>query len=191
MIFCGRTIPFALIFLFYHGVVCVLSIFNYSFWMRFQGDDTVISDVRTTYLAFCIVGMVAYTFGAAPLFFYSYKYGSSSKVRAGRLRLGSILIYFTSSFPIFAMELYIAYINRRVVYVLDSIVLVLAFAAWSTGSLIVWFSHMWEVARFLQSQTGANRQVMFNPRFNPQGETAPPYLTAVANRARSGQPAVV
>lgn len=187
----GRNIPFPLIFLFWHGTICILAIFNYSFWMRFQSDDIVLSDVQNAYLAFCIIGMGAYTFAAGPMFFYSYKYGSTKKSRAGRMRLGSMVIYFASSAPIFVLELYIAYKNKRVVHVLDGMVLILSFISWSSGSLIVWFAYMWEVARFLQNQTGANRQVMFNPRFNPDGDVAPPYLTAVASRARPGQPAVV
>lgn len=187
----GRNVPFALLFLFWHGTLCVLAIFNYSFWMRFQDDSIVESNVRDAYAAFAAIGMISYTFAAGPLFFYSYKYGSTKKSRAVKLRLGCGIIYFTSSLPIFILELWIGYNNRRIVHVLDGMVLVLSFMSWALGSLIVWFVYMWEVARFLQSQTGANRQVMFNPRYNPQGEVAPPYLTAVASRHHSGQPSVV
>jgi hypothetical protein len=187
----GKNVPFSLLFLFFHGAVCVLATFNYSFWMRFQNNLVVGEIVRQAYLAFTIIGFTAYVLGAAPLFFYSYKYAASQKSGAVKLRLGIAIIYFLSSLPIFALELAIAYSNQKIVSVLDGIVLVLSLIAWAFGSLVVWFVYMWEVARFLQSQTGASRQVMFNPRYNPQGDVAPPYLTAVANRFHPGQPAVV
>lgn len=188
---CGRNVPFALLFLFFHGVLCVLITMNYSFWMRFQDDNIVGATIREAYLAFTIIGFAAYVFGAGPLFFYAYKYAANQKAGAVKLRLGIAVIYFFSSLPIFVLEVAIAYSNLTIVNVLDGMVLVLTLCAWSFGSVVVWFIYMWEVARFLQSQTGASRQVMFNPRYNPQGEVAPPYLTAVANRFHPGQPAVV
>lgn len=159
--------------------------------MRFQSDYVVGQVVREAYLAFAIIGFAAYLFGAGPLFFFAYKYATSQKSGAVKLRLGIAIIYFFSSLPIFCLELAIAYSNQKIVHVLDGMVLVLTLIAWSFGSIVVWFVYMWEVARFLQSQTGASRQVMFNPRYNPHGEIAPPYLTAVANRFHPGQPAVV
>lgn len=169
----------------------MLAIFNYSFWMRFQTRLTCPESLKSPYLAFCIIGMITYVFCGGPLFFFSYKYARDKKTQTTKLRIGIVAMYFMSSLPLWIMELWLMYNNMAVVSVLDGMVFSLSFVSWSIGTIVVWFIYMWEISRFLQSQTGAHRQVMFNPQLAPNGEVAPPYLTAVASRVLPGQPAFV
>lgn len=191
MLFCGRQLPVALLFLFWHGTISVLALFNYSFWMRFQNTAIVDSGVQDAYLAFSIIGLAAFAFGAGPMFFFSFKYGATNKARAGKLRLGIVIMYLTSSCPLFLLELYIAYTNLDIVHVLDGMLLILLFMSWGVGSIIVWFVYMWEVSRFLQHHTGANRHVAYLQRqeLERTGKIQP-HVT-VAARPLPGQPAVI
>lgn len=92
-------------------------------------------------------------------------------------------MYFTSVLPMYCLQFFVVY-RHGILYVLDGICFALLLISWMVGTLVVWFSYMYQVARFLQTQTGADRQVAFAPKTGkvPQISFARPV---------AGQPAVV
>ena len=175
------NIPFPLMCLYWHGILCALAMMNYSFWIRFQAF--LPQDYRNAYIAFCIIGLIGYATIGGPSFFISYKYGATHHSRVTKLQLGVVAMYFTSTLPMYCLHFYIVWLYG-ILYVLDGICFVLFLFSWLIGSIIVWFSYMYQVARFLQNQTGSDRQVAFAPKIGkvPQISFARPV---------AGQPMVV
>jgi hypothetical protein len=174
-------VPFPLICLYWHGIICALATMNYSFWVRFQ--DFLPQDFKNGYIAFCIIGFIGYAVVGGPSFFISYKYGATHHTRITKLQLGVVVMYFSSVLPLFWLEFYITY-KHGILYVLDGICLGMFLISWVVGSLVVWFSYMYQVARFLQNQTGADRQVAFAPKVGKM-----PQISFV--RPVAGQPMIV
>lgn len=152
-------IPFPLLFLYWYGLTCALAMFNYSLWVRFQ-DDLVSDDLQNTYLAFSIIGLIAYVFLGGPMFFVGYKYSQTQKNRDKRVRIGLVVMYFASTLPLFLMDLYFVW-QHGVLHVLQGICFVLQVVAWSTGSFAVWFIYMWQVAKLWHTKRGSGRQLQF------------------------------
>jgi hypothetical protein len=178
-----NLLPLAM--LYWHFCVNVLAIFNYSFWVRFE-KDRLSDDLRNTYLAFCIIGMVAYAVVGGPGFFTAYKYSRDKKSRGRKIRIGVIGMYFLSTWVLFILDLYIIW-QYGVLNVLQGICFFLQWFTWTMESFATWFFYMWQVARFLHGKTGTDRLVMFSE----QGMQlrVPPPLTW--SKPLPGQPDVV
>jgi hypothetical protein len=162
------AIPHALILLYWYGLTISLAMFNYSTWVRFAAD-LIADDTMQTYLAFAIIGVLAYAFVGGPLFFMAYKYSSTAKVRAKRLRIGLAVMYFSSTLPLFLLDLYFIW-SFGVVNVLQVICFILQLVAWIFGSFAVWFIYMWQVAKYIHIYRGGGRQVALRQQAERQGE---------------------
>lgn len=165
-------VPTALIALYWYFVVQVLAIFLYATWVRFQ-LDLFSQDFINTYLAFAIIGMLGYAFGGGPFFFAAFKYSRTAKSRSLRTRIGLVVMYFTSTLPLFIMDLWIVY-NNGIVNVLQGICFVIQLVSWFFGSFAVWFIYMWQVAKFVHKRRGGGRPIMFQQGVGQQTAGTPP-----------------
>ena len=166
-------VPWAIVFLFWYGITTSLAQLNYSIWIRFQ-DSFLDEDLINTYLAFCIIGLVAYVFGGGPMFFTGFKYATTQQSRSRRIRIGMVIMYFASTLPLFIMDLFIVW-RHGVLNVLQGLMFVLQLVAWTTGSFAVWFIYMWAVASFIHARRGGGRELMYRqPPVTTIGHDTPP-----------------
>ena len=157
-------IPFPLVLLYWYGITCALQMFDYALWVRFQDNNKALSqDLQSAYLAFCVIGLVAYVFIGGPMFFLGYKYSPTQKARDKKIRIGLMIMYFTSTLPMFLLELTIVW-NQNITYVLQGICFVLQLFAWVFGSFAVWFVYMWQVAKLWHVYRGGGRQLVFQQK---------------------------
>jgi hypothetical protein len=181
------NIPFPLVFLYWHGISAALAMLNYSLWVRFQ-TGFLSEDLRNTYLAFCIIGLLVYGFIGGPMFFLGYKYSSTQKARDKKVRIGLVAMYFASTLPLFLIDLYIVW-YYGVLYVLQGVVFVLELIAWSTGSFAVWFIYMWQVAKLVHTKRCGSRQMQFQSTY-AMDSIKPPHAMS-RTKALHGQPDVI
>ena len=182
--------PFPLLFLYWYGILTSLSVFNFALWVRFQHDDVISFDLRWTYFAFCLIGTLAYVFAGGPMFFFGYKYSATQKARDKKVRIGLCVSYFTSTLPMFLMDLFFVW-DHGILHVLQGVVFVLQLISWSTGSFAVWFIYMWQVAKVVHTKKCGGRQLVFEQQnFRPIDSLKPP-LGYSTGKALPGQPAVI
>ena len=156
-LFTRANIPFALIFLYWYGMLSILAIINYVSYIRqqyrhFDRNE----DVINAYLAFCILGMICYAGITGPSFFQAHKYATTYKARNRQIQLGLLAIYFIETFPMFFIELYLVYFFG-IGTVIQGMLFFLQFMTVVVGSIMVWFIYMWRVAKLLHHKTGLAR----------------------------------
>jgi hypothetical protein len=184
-----KVLSFPLVCLYWHGINCILSIFNYAFWLRFRNDLSGINDVKdfaNTYLAFVIIGMLGYVMGGGPLFFTSYKYVTNAKARSRRLQAGVVVMFLTEDLVLFWMDLWMVYFNG-ILHPLQGITFVVKFISGVFGCVVVWFVYMWRICRILHERTITDRSAMAPPTLLHQQVVVPP----VWSKPLPGQPDVV
>lgn len=118
------------------------------------------SPLKKTFLAFSIVSVVVYGAIAAPMFVYSYKYGTSPDNRNGRLLSGISVMFMLSSVPMVVTMLIMVLQN---IYIEKYSLFILLFAlhsiAFAVGLFISWFAYMRSVAAAFHRWRGPERQI--------------------------------
>lgn len=153
----GASVP--LVCLFWHFIFCILALVNYvTFIKKIQRQD--LKDTKLASEVFAIAGVIVYAFFSAPLFVYSYKYGSTHEKRVSRLHLGVALMFALSNAPIFVCELMLFLFYGNLSRPLNGMVFILSGIGTLFGAAISWFAYMRTVARALHKRRGIERQIV-------------------------------
>lgn len=143
--------------LIYHFILVIITLVNYVVFVRYQTMDPML---RQAYLAFSIIGIVAYGACSAPLFVYAYKYGRTWSLRLGRLLIGIAVMFLLSSLPMLIIELVLLLsFDGNFRYPLDGICFILHLLAAGAGGCTSWFAYLRAAARYLQNLRGPERQI--------------------------------
>ncbi|KPA85567.1 hypothetical protein ABB37_01831 [Leptomonas pyrrhocoris] len=156
MHFFKLSVPLAC--LIYHFILVTITQVNYVLFIRFQNTAL---ELRQAYLAFSVIGIVAYGACAGPLFVYAYKYGSTWSLRLGRLLCGIAVMFVFSSLPMLIIELVqLLYFDGHFKHALDGMCFVLHLLAAGAGGCTSWFAYLRAAARCLQNWRGPERQIV-------------------------------
>ncbi|KPI88300.1 hypothetical protein ABL78_2599 [Leptomonas seymouri] len=143
--------------LLYHFILVIITLVNYITFVRYQNTA---QELRTAYLAFSVIGIIAYGTCSAPLFVYAYKYGRTWSLRLGRLLLGIAVMFLFSSLPMLVIELVqLLLFDCKFKHPLDGMCFVLHLIAAGVGGCISWFAYLRAAARCLQNWRGPERQI--------------------------------
>lgn len=154
--------------LLYHFVLAIITLMNYVVFVRFQD---IVSELRQAYLAFSIIGIIAYVVCSAPLFVYAYKYGRTWSLRLGRLLIGIAVMFLFSSLPMLIIELVqLLYFGGKFKHPLDGICFILHLLAAGAGGCTSWFAYLRAVTRYLQDWRGPERQIVDDTENIPNKE---------------------
>lgn len=144
--------------LLYHFILVIITLVNYVVFVRYQ--DTAL-ELRQAYLAFSVIGIVAYAACSAPLFVYAYKYGRTWSLRLGRLLIGIAVMFCCSSMPMLIIELIqLLGFDGNFKHPLDGICFILHMLAAGVGGCTSWFAYLRAAARYLQDWRGPERQIV-------------------------------
>lgn len=178
----GASVP--LMCLFWHFITTTTTLVDYVVFVRLQNMP---EDIKTAHFAFSIIGLFAYGACAAPLFVYSYKYGSSHPRRLSRLLTGIGVMFPLSSLPMVIIELIILlYFDSQFQYPLDGMLFILHAIAAIFGGATSWFAYMRVAAQYLHRKRGPERQIVDETERNANTE---PQLTFTSRLP--GQPDVI
>ena len=181
------SIPFALLFLFYFGIQTIMVVCNYVFWLRFQ-DVYFTQQFRDFYLAFAIIGMVAFAAVGGPCFSMAYKYSATQTSKRRKLLLGVTTMWLTSSTPLTVGMCINIIVENTLMNAYNGVVFILVLISWYGGIFYVWFGYMGLMSGFLHRQSGLRREVVFS-QIAQGSERVPPPMS-IAKPVR-GQPAIV
>lgn len=121
-------------------------------------QDNIIAKAFTS---FSIISVIAYAGVAAPLFVYSYKYGTSVRNRTGRFLSGVSIMFLLSSMPMMFTMLAIIISKMEIRYFnLFFFEFLLHIISFFCGLFVSWFAYMGAVAAAFHKWRGPERQIL-------------------------------
>lgn len=141
----GRT-PLALIVFYFIGNL--LSVFNYSFYMRFEtaryGESAV-----TAHLVFVVIGGILYILWASVHWMWSAKYVESRKERLRRLGYGIWCVFLTHDLPLLVIEWHVILCCGGLRNGLQGVAFVFLWFEFILSFVFAWTCYTWRMARFM------------------------------------------
>ncbi|ORC89342.1 uncharacterized protein TM35_000121170 [Trypanosoma theileri] len=156
-----------LVLLFFFAITYCVNILNWIFKVYFVKTD-VGDAVISAYLAFSIIGFVAFLFVASPLIYWSYIFADemAPKTRRNAVSIGIIICFFLHDLPMEWIEVYLLWYYgwRSVISGISFFLVTLCFAVSFFNS---WIAYTWFISKKLQLQFSSSSMVMPPSEFMP------------------------
>lgn len=145
------TLPYLLLTVYF--VTCALSIANYVAYFRFE-NDTYGSDVPRAYIAFVVIGTIAYVLFSGVMWLWAAKYSETASIRGRRLSHGVWAIFVFKDLPLFIIEYHAVLCCGGFRNSFQGFVFVVQFICALCSFSYTWLSFIWRTASFCQFYFG-------------------------------------
>jgi len=159
-----------LFFLFWYLAEISLSILNWWFFLDVE-KQLLGTTVARTHLAFNLVGGFSFLLIAAPLMFWTYRYGHRmlTKRRRNRFSLGVLIVYLLRDLPIWIIEFRIVWIHGFMVEI-QGVSFIATTMTFLVATVVCWFKYAWRMAKYFQ--------IMYGYMDDPQQRDLQPFSTS-------------